>query len=160
MGARSEALAKQVEAKAEEALAALQRLSEADWKKVTAPEKWSVGVTAHHVGGAFGVVADVVRGIVAGRSLAGFGFDRMDAQNAQHARDHADCTRAETIELYRKGMVTAAAAIRELDDAQLAKTGTLLTGMPPMSAEQVITLGLLHHVDEHFGSIRQAVGPA
>jgi len=160
MAARSETLAKQFETKAEEAIAALQRLSDADWKKVTAAEKWSVGATAHHLGGAFAAVADVVRAIVAGRSLAGFGLDRMDEQNAQYAKDHADCTKAETIELYRKGIATAAAAIRELDDAQLAKTGTLMTGMPPMSAEQVITLALLDHIDEHIGSIRQTVGRA
>ena len=61
-------------------------------------------------------------------------------------------------DLYQKGVATAAAAICELDDAQLAKTGAVMTGMPPMSAEQVITLGLLHHIDEHFGSIRKTVG--
>jgi hypothetical protein len=30
--------------------------------------------------------------------------------------------------------------------------------MPPMSAEQIVTGGLLNHIDEHFGSIQKAVG--
>jgi len=158
MGARSEALARQFELKGREAMATLQRLSDAEWKKVTEPEKWSVGVTAHHVGGAIGAVADVVRAIVAGRPLGGFGLDRIDEMNAHHAKEYANCTKAETIELYRKGVTAAAAAIRELDDDQLAKSGTLMTGAPPMTAEQVITLGLLNHVDEHFGSIQKTVG--
>ena len=51
MGARAESLAKKYEAKAAELAATIQKLSDADWKKVTAAEKWPVGVTAHHVAG-------------------------------------------------------------------------------------------------------------
>ena len=40
MGARSEALAKQFDTKARDALATLEKLSDADWKKVTEAEKW------------------------------------------------------------------------------------------------------------------------
>jgi hypothetical protein len=46
MGARSETLARQFEAKAREAAAVLEKLSDADWKKVTEAEGWTVGVTA------------------------------------------------------------------------------------------------------------------
>jgi hypothetical protein len=46
MGAKGEALAKQFEAKAQEAATVLEKLSDVDWKKVTEAEKWSVGVTA------------------------------------------------------------------------------------------------------------------
>ena len=49
MGAKSEELARQVEAKSRGAIATLEKLSDADWSKVTAAEKWSVGVTAHHM---------------------------------------------------------------------------------------------------------------
>ena len=48
MGTRSEALAKQFEAKVQEAVAVIEQLSEADWKQVTAAERWTVRVTAHH----------------------------------------------------------------------------------------------------------------
>jgi hypothetical protein len=43
MGARSEALAKQFETKAEEAIATLERLSDGDWKKTTAAVRQAVG---------------------------------------------------------------------------------------------------------------------
>jgi mycothiol maleylpyruvate isomerase-like protein len=158
MGAKSEALAKQFEVKAREAMATLEQLSEADWKKVTAAEKWSVGVTAHHLAGGLEAVSNIVKTIAAGQSLSNFTGDMLDQMNAQHAKDYAGCTRAETIELHRKGAVTAAAVIRGLSDDQLAKSGTVFTGLPPMTAEQLITRGLLNHVDEHFGSIRQTVG--
>jgi hypothetical protein len=62
MGAKSETLAKQFEAKAREAMATLEQLSEADWKKVTAAEKWPVGVTAHHLAGALEPISYMIKG--------------------------------------------------------------------------------------------------
>lgn len=158
MGAKSEALAKQLEAKTREAMATIEQLSAADWKKVTAAERWSVGVTAHHLAGALEAVSNIVKAIAAGQPLGNFTGDMLDQMNAQHAKDYANCTKAETIELHRKGAATAAAVIRGLSDEQLAKSGAVFTGAPPMTAEQLITRGLLDHTDEHFGSIRKTVG--
>jgi hypothetical protein len=47
MGAKGEALAKQFEAKARDAVTAIESLSDAEWKKVTAAEQWTVAATAH-----------------------------------------------------------------------------------------------------------------
>ena len=93
-----------------------------------------------------------------GRALDGFSLDRIDEMNAQHAKDYANCTRAETIELHKKGVVAAAATIRGVSDEDLARTARLAAGAPPMTVEQIITGGLLHHVDDHFGSIRKTIG--
>jgi hypothetical protein len=158
MGAKSEALGKQFEAKSREALATLERLGEADWKKVTAAEKWPVGVTAHHLAGAFEPISQMIQTVAAGQSVSGFTMEMLDAMNAQHAKEHADCTKAETIALHRQGTAAAAAVIRSLSDEQLARSGTVLLGVPPMSAEQLIVNGLLNHTDEHYGSIRKTVG--
>jgi hypothetical protein len=157
MGARSEALAKQFETKARDALATLETLSDADWKKVTEAEKWPVGVTAHHLAGALEGVSFLVRAIAAGQSPGDFSRAMLDEMNARHAKDFANCTRAETIELHRKGTAVAAATIRGLSDEELAKGGTLFKGEPAMTAEQLIVGGLLNHTDEHFGSIRKTV---
>ena len=55
-------------------------------------------------------------------------------------------------------MVAAAATIRGVSDEDLARTARLAAGAPPMTVEQIITGGLLHHVDDHFGSIRKTIG--
>ncbi len=157
-GARSEALAQRFEAKAREAMATLERLGDADWRKVTEAEKWPVGVTAHHLAGVLVPISYVIKAVAAGQPLDGFGLDRIDEMNARHAQEFADCTGAETAELLRLGMAAAAAAIRELSDAELDRTGVLAPSMPPMSAEQIVTSGLLDHIDEHFDSIRRTVG--
>jgi hypothetical protein len=78
--------------------------------------------------------------------------------NAQHAREHAHCTKAETLALHKQGAAAAAAIVRGLDDASLGRTATVLAGMPPMSAEQAAEGILVNHVDEHLKSIRMAVG--
>jgi hypothetical protein len=48
--------------------------------------------------------------------------------------------------------------VRGLSDDQLARSGTVFTDVPPMTAEQLITTGLIGHIDAHVGSIRKAVG--
>lgn len=158
MGAKAEALAKQFQAKAQEATAVLETLTDADWQKVTDAEKWSVGVTAHHVAGGHEQIANIVKAVAAGQSLGNFTMAMLDEMNAKHAKEHAGCTRAETIALHRKGAAAAAAVVTGLSDEQLANRGTVLTGAPPMTAEQVVTGILIHHIDDHFGSIRKTVG--
>ncbi len=154
----SEALARRFEVKAQDALATLERLSDTDWRKVTAAEKWSVGVTAHHLAGALEPVSSMVKAMAAGHSLERFRLDTLDERNARHAKEHANCTKAETVELYRKGAGAATATIRALSDEDLAKSGSLVPGAPPMTVEELISRGLFGHIDDHFGSIRKTVG--
>ena len=158
MGAKGEALAKQFEAKAQEATAVLEKLSDADWKKVTDAEKWSVGVTAHHVARGHEAIAGIVKTVASGQSVPNFTLDMLNAMNAQHAKEFAGCTKAETIALHKQGAAAAAAIVRGLSDDQLTKSGTVLTGMPAMSTEQVVTGILINHIDDHYGSIRKTVG--
>ncbi len=158
MGARTESLAKQYEAKAAELTATIQKLSDADWKKVTGAEKWPVGVTAHLVAGGHVPIAGIVKTLAAGQSFPGFTMAMLDELNAKHAKEFAGCTKAETLALHEKGAKAAAAALRGLDDAQLDRSGTVLTGMPPMTCQQAIEGILIKHIDDHMASIRSTVG--
>jgi Mycothiol maleylpyruvate isomerase N-terminal domain len=159
MGAKAKVLATEFDTKARDAVATLERLSDADWKKVTAAEKWTVGVTAHHLAGALDAVAGIVTGIVSGAPSRGnFTRAMLDEMNAQHAKEQAGCTRPETIALFQKGAAAASAVVRGLNDDQLEARATVFSDMPPLTAEQLIMGGLLGHIDEHMGSIRKTVG--
>jgi len=158
MSARAEALAQQFEGRAAEMTAAIEQLSDADWKKVTSAEKWSVGVTAHHVAEAHEPIADIVKAVAAGQSMPPFTSAMVDEMNAKHAREHANCTKAETLALHKKGAAAAAAQVRRLSDAELDRTGTVMTGMPAMTARQIVEGILVNHIVEHLGSIRATVG--
>jgi DinB superfamily len=158
MGAKTESLAKQFEAKARETAAVIEKLSDADWQKVTTGEKWTVGVTAHHLAGAFEPVAGIVSAIAAGQARGGFTRALLDQMNAQHAKECASCTKAETLALLEQTTSKAAAVVRGLSDEQLQTSGIVFTDAPPMTVEQMIMGGLILHIDEHLGSIRQTVG--
>lgn len=158
MSARAESLAKQFEAKAAEMAATIGKLSDADWKKVTAAEKWPVGVTAHHVASGHEPIAGIVKTIASGQSVPNFTPAMLDAMNAKHAQEHAACTKAETLALHQKGAAAAAATVRALSDAELDRSGTVLTGMPAMTTQQVVEGVLINHIADHMGSIRKTVG--
>ena len=157
MGAKSEALAKQFEAKVQEATSVLDKLSDADWKKVTAAEKWSVGVTAHHVAMAHAGIAGLIKSVASGQHKPSMTMDDLHATNAQHAKDFANVGKAETVALHKKNAAEAAAVVRGLDDAALARSAEVLKGAPPMTAEQAVTNILINHIEDHLGSIRKTV---
>ncbi|HME93805.1 MAG TPA: DinB family protein [Methylomirabilota bacterium] len=158
MGARAESLAKQYEAKAAEMTATLNRLSDADWKKTTDAEKWSVGVTAHHVAGGHEPIAGIAKTVAAGQSIPNFTLAILNDMNAKHAKDFAGCTKAETLALHQKGAAAAAAIVRGFSDAELDASGTVMAGMPPMTTQQVVESILINHINDHMGSIRKTVG--
>jgi len=157
MAAKGEALAKQFEVKAQEATTVLERLSDADWKKTTSAEKWTVGVVAHHMAGAHEAIAGIVKTVASGQSMPNFTMDMLHDMNAKHAQEHAKATKAETVALHKKSAAAAAAVLRGLSDADYAKSGTVIVGLAPMSAEQVVGGILLRHIEEHLGSIRATI---
>ena len=157
MGARGETFAKQFEGKVTEATALIEKLSDADWKKVTAAEKWPVGVTAHHVASAHQGIGGIMKMLADGKPGPNMPMEGLHQMNAKHAQDFANCTKSETLELHKKNAAAAVALLRSIDDAAFDKSSTVFTGAPPMSAGQMAGI-LSSHIDEHIGSIRATVG--
>ena len=158
MGARSEALAKAFEGKAAEMTAALDKLSDADWKKVIAAEQWTVGVAAHHVAGSHESIAGLVKNLAGGQPMPNLTMAMIDQGNAQHAKEFANCTRADTLALHKKGVAAAAAIVRGINDPDLDRSAKVLQEMPAMSAQQAIEGILINHITGHLASIKATVG--
>jgi len=157
MGAKAEALAKQFEAKAKEATSVLEKLSDAEWKKVTQGEKWSVGVTAHHLAQSHAGIAGLIKSLASGQHTASISMDDINAGNAKHAKEFATVSKADTVALHKKNAADAAAIVRGLDDAALARSAPALKGMPPMTTEQAVVGILIGHMDGHIDSIKKTV---
>jgi hypothetical protein len=115
-------------------------------------------VTAHHVAGAHEPIAGIAKTIASGQSIPNFTMAMLDESNAKHAKDFAGCTKAETLALHQKGVATAAGIVRGFSDAELDKSGTVLTGMPAMTTQQIVENVLIGHINDHMGSIRKTVG--
>jgi hypothetical protein len=158
MGAKAEALAQKFESKVQEATGVFERLSDADWKKTTDAEKWTVGVVAHHVAVSHETLAGLVKTLADGKPGPNIPMDAIHAMNATHAREQAACTKADTVALHKKNAAEAAAMLRALDDTAFDNSGPVLAGMPPMSAGQLAGGLLPGHIDEHLKSIRASVG--
>jgi uncharacterized damage-inducible protein DinB len=158
MGARAETLAKQFEEANKAMTDTLGRLSDADWKKTTSAEKWTVGIVAHHVAQGHAGISGIVKAVATGQTLPGLTMAMIDQGNAQHAVEYANCGKAETLELHRKNAAAAAAIVRGLSDGELERSATVLTGAPAMTAQQVVERVLINHVNEHLGSIKATIG--
>jgi Mycothiol maleylpyruvate isomerase N-terminal domain len=158
MGAKADNLAKQYEAKVQEATALIEKLSDADWKKVTTAEKWPVGVVVHHVAMGHEGISRIVKTVAAGQPMPNFTLDMLHQMNAQHATEHAACTKGETLSLHKKNAAAAATVVRGLSDDELAKSGKALSDLPAMSVESIVSGILINHIDEHVGSIRKTLG--
>jgi hypothetical protein len=158
MGAKGEMLAKQFEAKAQEATSAIEKLGEAEWKKVTAAEQWPVGVVAHHIAVAHATLAGLVKQLADGKLGSAIPMDALHAMNAKHAQDFANCTKAETVALLKTNASAAATTLRGIADADYERSGAVLVGLPAMSAGQIAGGIMCKHVDEHLGSIKATVG--
>lgn len=158
MGARAEQLANKFEQSCREFNVLVERLSDAEWKKITSAEKWPVGVVAHHVAEGHTGIMGILQTVAKGQSIPNFTMDMLHEMNAKHAKEHANTTKVVTLELLQTNGAKAAAAVRGLSDADLDHSGTVLTGMPSMSAVQVVEGILINHVHEHMGSIRATIG--
>lgn len=155
MSERARSYADRLEQANRELIATVERLSDADWRARTDSEGWPVGVVAHHVAESHQGLAGLVRRIADGQPLPGFTRDMIDEGNAEHARKHADTTRAETLELLRKNAAAAVRTVRAFSDAELDRSATVMGNA--MTAAQAIEGILIGHVVQHHGSIRKAV---
>ena len=158
MGQRAQKIADTFEQANNELIAAAERCSDAQWKTATAAEQWPVGVVFHHVAEGHKAIAGLAQLLATGQPLPPVTFDMIHQGNAEHAKKHANCTKAETVKLLREGGAAAAGIVRGLGDEQLDKSGTLVADLPPMSAQQFLESILIAHIGEHLGNIRTSVG--
>ena len=73
-----------------------------DWGKVTAAEQWPVGVLTRHIGAAHYPIIELAELIVTGQPLPEITWDMINQGNAQHATEHANCTRSEVLHFLKE----------------------------------------------------------
>jgi hypothetical protein len=102
MGQRTKELVERFTAFNNDFIAFVDNCSDEDWRKVCSDEGWTVGVVAHHVAAGHYSSLDLVKMIVAGETLPPLTMETIDQMNAQHAKEHANCTTEEVLGLLRK----------------------------------------------------------
>ncbi len=157
MGDRAEALAAQFERLSNELMAEIDKFSDDQWRLSCKDEGWSVAVTAHHIAVGNPRIADEVRVMALGQPFTLFTGEQVDKLNEQHARQHGDCTREETLELLRRDVPSAVSLLRRLSDEQLSRSATVFATAPPLTTEQFIQRILIGHAVGHLESMRAAL---
>jgi len=156
MGTRSDSLATKVEQSIKDLLAAVEASTPEQWAARCADGEWTQGFAAFHAATNIGPIAQAVKSVADGQPFPGTTMDEIDATNAVQAKEHAACTKAETIDLIKDSAPGAASMVRSLTDDQLDRKVQLLNGMPEVTVETMVEMGLVGHTAYHVQTITGA----
>lgn len=154
---RAEALAAAYEAAQLRFIEIVESVADDQWRRVGAnyparvndeDELRTVGVIAHHVALDEPWHLERIQRIIAGDPVEPVD---MAAMNRDQAREHADASRGEVLQMLRAELPTIAAAIRAIDDDALDLSRETPVG--PMSVAERIERVLIGHITAHQGSI-------
>ena len=157
MSERAKDLAERLEAFNRDMMTFVEHLTEAEWRKICAWEDWGVGVTARHIGaGHYEGAVWLTKMIVSGEKLPELTGEQIDQMANQHAREHADCTKAEVLEILRNNGDMLVAFAAGLGDADLDRTGYLAAIGSELSAQKLLETLMLQSGGEHFANLKAA----
>ena len=158
MSQRAKDLSKRIEAFKDDVIAFVETLSEEDWNAQCEWEEWSAGVTARHIGaGHFGIFGSCGM-VLEGKGLPPLTVEEINAMSDKDSREHSDATKAEALEHMRKNGAELAAFIGGLSDDQLDSKGSMPAFGGEASVNQIIEFVIFQSAQEHFDSMKKAVG--
>jgi hypothetical protein len=161
MTRRTDALADRLEQGARDLAALAATLTDAEWRTRLPGDGRTVGVVVHHVATMYPLEIELALVLAEGRAIAGVTWDAVHEINATHAREHADVTREQAIELLQRNSALAATAICGLQDAQLDRAAPIsLNADTPLSCQFFLEDHAVRHSYHHTAAIRRALARA
>lgn len=157
MSERSKNLADRLNSFNEEVIAFVESCTEADWRKIGA-EEWPIGVTARHIGAAHYNGALGAKKIIKGEKFPEMTMEQITENANRHAREHAECTKSEVLEILRSKGRSIVEFTRGLEDSELDKVGFLPALGGNLTVEQFIEAVILESANEHLQSVKAAAG--
>jgi len=161
---RAELLADRIEEGAARLEEFAQRLTDAEWNTPVIeggkPGR-TVGVITHHVATVYPVEIELAQAIAGGIAVAHVTWDVVNHMNGKHAIEKVNPSKTETLDLLCKNSAAAAAAVRNLTDADLDRAAPFsLSYGAPVTAQFVIEDHALRHSWHHLARMRKVVGKA
>ena len=157
---RAQDLADRIEEGAAGLAAFAEKLTDEEWKTPTnARDRRPVGVVVNHVAAVYPVEIELARAIASGKAVTDVTWDVVSQLNADHARENANATKAESLDLLRRNSRMAADAVRNFSDEELDRSARFsLSYGAPVTAQFVIEDHALRHSWHHLAKIREALG--
>ncbi len=160
MGARAAVLADRILEGAAGLAAFAEGLTDSEWTtRVSATDSRTVGQIVNHVALVYPIEVDLAMTIGKGTPVTEVTWPVVADLNANHAREHAAPTKAETLVRLRDNSQAAATAVRGMSDEQLDTAAAFgLSYNAPVTAQFVVEDHALRHSWHHLAKIRAAVG--
>jgi hypothetical protein len=157
---RAESLAARIEQGAAGLATFAEGLSDAEWETPTSPtDRRTVGQIVNHVALFNPIEVDLARAIASGNAVTDVTWQVVAELNAGHAREHAQVTKAEALELLRTNSREAADSVRAFKDEELDRAAPFsLSFGAPVTAQFVVEDHAVRHSWHHLARIRTAVG--
>jgi hypothetical protein len=155
---RARALADRLEAGARELAAFARGLTDTEWQTTMPGDGRTIGVIVHHVASVYPIEIELAQVLAAGKPITGVTSADIDAMNAGHAADNRAVTKEAALDLLGRNSAAAAAALRALDDEQLAQAAPVsLYGDAPLTCQFFLEDHAVRHSYHHLARIRKAV---
>ncbi len=126
------------------------------WHASTVEEGWRVGVTAHHIGAIHYPVIDQVQAMIDVQPLTVTTRADVERLNAQHVREHADCTPAATFSFLEREGQRVRDWLSTIDDADLARAADIPFMGGWTTAARLLHVVLIDLADGHLRSAQAA----
>ena len=157
MSQRAQDLVERFNAFNDELIFFVETCSEEQWNKECA-EEWRLGVVARHIAaGHYTGAADMTRMIVDGEKMPAFNMEQIIEMANDHAREHADCSREEVLDLLRSKGTAFANYLADLDDTELDRSTHVELVGGEISAQKLIEMVVFESGGEHFSNMKKAL---
>jgi hypothetical protein len=158
MSKRAEELSKRIEKFRDDAIAFVEGMSDEDWKASCEWEDWTAGMTARHIGAGHFSIFGMCGMVLEGKELPQLTIEDINAMSDKESREHADTTKAETLEAMRDNGAKLVAFVAGLSDEDLDRKGSMPAFGGEASVSQIIEFVIFQSAREHIDSIKQAIG--
>jgi molybdopterin-guanine dinucleotide biosynthesis protein A len=155
-GGRRRRFAARVSGAVDRVLARVEGLPEERWRARCEAEGWSVGFEAYHIARGLERQRGWLEASRRGEPPFAFDWDETHALNAELVATHGDPPREATLALLRAELAKTAALVGTLSDAELARI-CMVSGERELSAERVVSIVMVRHVEGHLASIERAL---
>lgn len=159
MTTRAEFLAQRVESAHQQLMVFIENCSQDEWRTFIPVEGRSVGTLIHHVVSVLPIEIDLAKTLASGETISDVTIEAVNQMNAQHAQEHPNPTKEETLGLLKANSAQAVAAIREFSEEGLdqAAPNSLHWGAP-LTTQYWIEEHPISHGYHHLTSIREVIG--
>ena len=159
IGQRANALAVRLEQGARVLAAEADGLGEAEWQTRIPGDGRKIGVVVHHVATMYPLEIQLAQALAGGNAVEGVTWEMVHAMNADHARKFDDVSKQAALDLLGRNSAAAAAAIRQLSDAELDQAAAVsLNAGAPLTCQFMLEDHAVRHSYHHLARIRAALG--